>query len=165
MVTMTLQDKKKRISVVVSDQATAKEKELAEWLVCEMEFAADELENEQSVEDEGKPKTPLPEEEVSSCEDPFEGEFFPDFESKEERAGEETRMRIFFTGLVTGWFVIGFGILLALAGRKVFGWLAETLAIPPDALIGLGLTFLLAMLFRRKIKQAAARLTHWFYSK
>ena len=120
---MTLQDKKKRISVVVSDQATAKEKELAEWLVCEMEFAADELENEQSVEEEGKPKTPLPEEEVSSCEDPFEGEFFPDFESKEERAGEETRMHIFFYR--TGhWLVCDRIRYTAGPGRSQGVWLA-----------------------------------------
>ncbi len=159
---MTLDEKKGLLTVVLSDNPTAKEQELANWLTKEWEaIAAEEDEMKPSL-DEGKPKTPLPEEEDSSSAAPdFAEDFLLESDIEDERSQTAAQTHGFLTGLISGWLVIGVGFLTFLAGRKVLGWLAELLDVSPDILIGVSLLFVLAMMLRRKAKEIAKRLAAW----
>lgn len=159
---MTLNEKKDLLTVVLSDNPTAKEQELANWLAKEWEaIAAGDAEMEPSL-DEGKPKTPLPEEEDSSSAAPdFEEDFLLEPEIEDERSQTAVQTHGFLTGLISGWLVIGVGFLTFLSGRKVLGWLTELLDVSPDVLLGISLLFVLAMLLRRKAKKIAKRLAAW----
>ncbi len=178
-----------KLSVIVAENANPKQRELADWLVTALadldveahlgtkkanEEASCEERHEQGVEDEGAPKTPLPDkEEPSSSKGPaaaYEGTFdeddwddcFLDPELSVEREVAKERTRGFLTGLFTAWLVTGTGVLLLHLIRSGLRWLSGLTDIPFDVLIGLGMLAVLALFFMKETRQLAARLIDWF---
>ena len=98
---MKTEGKNQNISVIVSENATPKQRRLADWLVSALaeldveaevvqdpviEAASAKEQGEQNVADEGKPRTPLPDrEKTSSCEESEE----PHMTHKESAAQED----------------------------------------------------------------------------
>ena len=183
---MKKEDTNLKLSVIVSETATPKQRKLADWLTtalaeldveAHLEQEAPDEDNapkeyrEQSVPDEGKPKTPLPEkEEFSSNKD---GSFLPDDESwedsdpwppepDEDRESIKERTRGFLTGLFTAWLVTGAGVLTLRLARSCLHWLAELTDIPFDVLVGLCFLAALALFLRRKTRQFALKIASWF---
>lgn len=179
-----------KLSVIVAENATPKQRELADWLTDALaaldveahletktanQEASCEEHHEQNVADEGKPKTPLPgKEEPSSPEEPhMTCEESPDQEDgdddwpldpvlSDEREIAKERTRGFLIGLFTAWLVTGAGVLLLRLTRSALRWLAGLTDIPFDVLAGLGMLAVLALLFKRKTRVLATRLIDWF---
>ena len=158
---MTLDEKNSLLAVLMADAPSSKAQELAAQLAEEWDTMDAGQEEHTPSLDEGKPKTPLPENE-----DPY----LPDFESEEdffvteeERSQTAAQTKAFLMGLISGFLLIGAGFLVFLAGRSVLSRLSELWEIPPDALIGISLLFILAILLRSRAGKLASRFAAWLH--
>lgn len=163
---MKTNNAKSAVTVIVTENATKEQRDLADWLVSELARIAAETDEEDPVPDEGKPKTPLPEEEEpSSDQEPpssIDDEDFWPTEPDEERECVKERTHGFLTGLVTAWLVTGAGVLILRLARTALRWLAELADIPFDVLVGLMILTALALLLRRKMRQFVIKIANWF---
>lgn len=180
-----------KISIIVAENAIPTRRELADWLADALTArdveihleakpanreAAGEEHREQSVADEGKPKTPLPDQEEPpspeeppvTCEESPDREdgdddwppVNPELSDKYEIAKE--RARGFLIGMCTAWPLAGVGILLLRLTRAGLRWLAGLTGIPVDVLVGLGMLAVLALILRRKTGKLTRCLVNWF---
>lgn len=175
---------KSEVTVILAKNATEKQHQLADWLVnaladldVEVHLEQDapdgedspEEHHEQSVPDQGKPKTPLPDQEepssqqdlLSSADEDWADDLFP-LEPDEDRESAKERTRGFLIGLFTAWLVTGAGVLLFRLARTALDRLAQLTDIPFDVLVGLCMLSALALFLRRKTRQFVARIADWF---